>query len=102
MAEKRKDNRGRILRTGETQRKQDGRYQYDYTDATGNRRRVYALTLMDLREKEQQIQRDLQDGIDTRSGDMTLNALFKIYMDSKTELRESTRCNYLSLWENGI
>ena len=34
MSEKRRDNKGRILRTGESQRK-DGRYAYKYIDAFG-------------------------------------------------------------------
>ena len=40
MSEKRKDNKGRILRTGESQRK-DLTYQFRYTDVTGKRRTVY-------------------------------------------------------------
>ena len=36
MSEKRKDNKGRILRTGESQRK-DLIYQYRYTDIRGKR-----------------------------------------------------------------
>ena len=32
MSEKRRDNKGRILKTGESQRK-DGRYLYKYTSA---------------------------------------------------------------------
>ena len=34
MSEKRRDNKNRILRTGESQRK-DGRYAYKYVDAFG-------------------------------------------------------------------
>ena len=41
MSEKRRDNRGRILRTGESQRK-DGRYAFKYTDAYGKPQFVYA------------------------------------------------------------
>ena len=44
MSEKRKDNKGRILKTGESQRK-DGIYQYRYTDFRGKRQTVYASTL---------------------------------------------------------
>lgn len=73
---KRVDNKGRVLRNGEMQRKQDGRYLYRYVDLSGTKRTVYALTLLELREKEKQIERDLQDGIDTSKGDMTLNQLF--------------------------
>ena len=100
--EKGADNKGRILCTGERQRPEDNRYLYRYFDSTGKRRIIYALTLSELREKEKQIQRDLQDGIDISRSDMTLNQLFQMYMDNKTDLRESTRCNYISVWNNGL
>lgn len=51
MAKSRKDSRGYVLRTGESQRK-DGRYSYSYTDLDKNRRTVYAKTLVELRAKE--------------------------------------------------
>lgn len=101
-AKKRTDNRGRILRNGELQRKEDNRYLYRYTDLSGKKRTVYALTLVELREKEKQIERDLQDGIDSSKGDMTLNQLFYTYMETKSDLRESTRRNYLAVWKNAI
>ena len=41
MSEKRKDSKGRILRTGESQRN-DLTYQFRYTDVTGKRRTIYA------------------------------------------------------------
>ena len=44
MSAKRKDKKGRVLRTGESQRK-DLTYQYRYQDITGKRRTVYAPTL---------------------------------------------------------
>ena len=45
MSEKRRDSKGRILRTGESQRK-DGRYAYKYTDACGKTQFVYAWKLV--------------------------------------------------------
>ena len=99
---KRTDNKGRILRTGEMQRSEDNRYLYRYVDLSGKKRTVYANTLVELREKEKQIERDLQDGIDSSKGDMTLNQLFYAYMDTKSDLRNSTRCNYLAVWKNAI
>lgn len=93
MAEKRKDNKGRNLRTGESQRK-DGRYMYRWT-VDGKEQTVYALKLDELREKERQIQRDLEDGVDSRKADATtLNDMFDKYMSGKTELKQSTRTNY--------
>lgn len=99
---KRVDNKGRVLRNGEMQRKQDGRYLYRYVDLSGTKRTVYALTLVELREKEKQIEHDLQDGIDTSKGDMTLNQLFYTYMETKSSLRESTRHTYMAVWKNDI
>lgn len=99
---KRTDNKGRILRTGEIQRSEDNRYLYRYVDLSGKKRTIYASTLVELREKEKQIKRDLQDGIDISRGEMTLNQLFQIYMDAKTDLRESTRRNYISVWNHGL
>ena len=77
MSEKRRDSKGRILRTGESQRK-DGRYAYKYTDACGKTQFVYAWKLVptdktptgkrddvSLREKVKEILRDISDGIDT-------------------------------------
>lgn len=42
---KRKDSKGRNLRTGESQRK-DGRYAYKYTDAYGKPQFVYSWKLV--------------------------------------------------------
>ena len=44
MSTKRKDNKGRVLRNGECQRK-DGRYQYDYVDAFGKTKSLYSWKL---------------------------------------------------------
>lgn len=79
MSEKRRDNKGRILKTGERQRK-DGRYLYKYIDALGKPQSVYSMDrvpkgkrdCVSLRENEQEIHRDLQDGIDTIGKKMTL------------------------------
>ena len=54
MANSRKDSRGYVLRTGESERK-DGRYSYSYTDLERNRRTVYAKTLVELRKIERKI-----------------------------------------------
>ncbi len=51
MSEKRKDNKGRILKTGGSQRK-DLIYQYRYTDCHGKRQTIYSSGLKELREKK--------------------------------------------------
>lgn len=88
---RRKDNKGRVLNTGEIQRK-DGRYCYRYMDLTGKRRNIYAYSLNELRDKEKQINKDLDDKI--YSNNVTLNTVFDRYMSVKKNLREGTRHKY--------
>lgn len=45
MAQARKDNRGRALRKGESQRKSDLMYIYTYQDPFGKRRYIYSKDL---------------------------------------------------------
>lgn len=101
MAEKRKDSKGRVLKTGESQRP-DGRYRYTWRN-NGKQQEVCALTLAELREKERQIQRDMEDGVDSRKADTTtLNDMFTKYMAGKTELKQSTRTNYNYMYKNYV
>ena len=62
MSEKRKDHKGRILRTGESQRK-DLIYQYRYTDVQGKRQTIYSSGLKELREKEKKSRSSLTKGL---------------------------------------
>lgn len=106
MSEKRRDNRNRILRNGESQRK-DGRYAYKYIDATGKQQFVYSWKLektdklpegkrdcLSLREKERQILRDLDDQIAPRGGEMTVLELVQKYIRQKTGVRPNTEAGY--------
>lgn len=89
--ERRKDSKGRVLKTGESQRK-DGRYCYRYKALNGERKYIYDMDLNSLREKERQINRDIEDGI--CSNDITMNECFDRYMKTKVDLREGTRHKY--------
>lgn len=95
--ERRKDNKGRVLHTGESQRK-DGLYVYQYKDVSGKRKSAYANNLSDLRKQEKKINKDLRDNINTANAEITLNEQFDRYMLLKTQIRNSTRQGYLSLW----
>lgn len=57
---------------------------------------------MCLRDKIKAIERDLQDGIDHSKADMTLNQLFDLYIDSKVNIREHTKSNYMLLWRTAV
>ena len=112
MAEKRRDSKGRILKTGEVQR-EDGKYMYRYVDSDGVRKTVYSWRLVEtdrvpagrkdgpaLRTLIQQVNKDLEDGIrPLTSIDITLNEQFQSFMESRKDLKETTRCNYLCLYK---
>ncbi len=103
MASSRKDFQGRVLRKGEGQRKEDGRYVYRYTTPYGKRCSVYGTTLEELREKEKQLVRDQLEGLDTYvAGSTTLNYVFDRYMSTKAELRGTTRTNYLYMYNRFV
>ena len=98
----RKDSKGYALRTGECQRK-DGRYSYSYTDRFGKRHIIYARTLVSLREKEKALQRDYDDGLDpVKAQRMTLNTVVDRYLSQKHELKETTKANYLYMYNHFV
>ena len=90
---RRKDNKGRVLRTGESQRK-DLIYQYRYTDALGNRKCIYASDLKTLREKEDELQKSLEDGLDYAGGEITVYELLQRYLSLKCGVRYNTKVGY--------
>ena len=93
MSEKRKDNKGRILKTGESQRK-DLIYQYRYKDGRGKGQCIYDANLQSLRKKEVDIQKELDDGIDYNSGMMTVVELLERYISLKQGVRYNTKVGY--------
>lgn len=103
MSEKRRDNKNRVLRTGESQRK-DGRYAYKYTDTFGKPQFVYSWKLVPtdktpagkrddiaLREKEKEIQKDLDDGIDHIGKKMTVCQLYAKQIRHRANVRHGTK-----------
>ena len=99
--EVRRDNKGRILRTGESQRA-DGRYLYKCTNALGEPVSLYSWKLVptdkipkgkrkdiSLREKIEQLQKDLNDGIDPTGKKITVCQLY----DKKNSLRKNVKRN---------
>ena len=93
MSEKRKDHKGRILRTGESQRK-DLIYQYRDTDIRGKRQTVYSSDLRELREKEKAIQNLRDSGINYAAGKITVIELVERYISLKQGVRYNTKVGY--------
>lgn len=103
---KRRDNKGRVLRNGEFQRK-DGRYVFKYKDIDGKEKCLYSSRLEpkdklpdgarmapSLREQEDQILRNQFNGVANFGGDMTVLELVERYIETKIGVRESTRTGY--------
>jgi integrase len=115
MSEKRKDNKGRLLRNGETQRK-DGKYEYKYTDLRGERHSVYSWKLVDtdklpagkrecesLRSLEKKIERDLDEGVNEFDAKRTtLNDLSSIRLDNQKGLKKSTFLNIKQIYKKHV
>lgn len=103
MAKARKDNKGRALRKGESQRTEDMRYVYTYTDPFGRRKYIYATDLRTLREKENQLLKDQLDGLDVyAAGNADLNFVFDRYISTKTDLRKTTYTNYKYMYDHFV
>ena len=90
MSEKRRDSKGRLLKDGESQRK-DGRYQYRYTDIDGKRRCIYNLDLHALRREAEEINRHLGLGVSYQGGCAPLRELLDRLFWLKRNWTDSTR-----------
>jgi len=106
MSVKRRDNKNRILRNGESQRS-DGRYAYVYVDGNGKQKFLYSWKLestdkvpqgkrdcISLRDKIKMLNKDLNDGIAPNGGEMTVLQLVQKYVGQKTGVRHNTEANY--------
>lgn len=101
MAERRKDNKGRVLKENESQRK-DGSYDYRWRTSDGKRHSVYAPTLEELREKEQAVFKDKSDGIRTDAQKVTVNDVYDLWVQLKEGLKDNTFQNYKYMYEQFV
>ena len=106
MSEKRRDNRGRILHTGEVQLS-TGQYRYKYVDNYGDERYCYSWRLdhndrmpagkkhtESLREMEKKIEADQFDHIVVNGGKLNVLELVEKYISVKTGVRPTTMAGY--------
>ena len=105
MSEKRRDSRGRILQSGESQRL-DGRYVYVYVDNNHKQKFVYSWKLekndpipkgkrncVSLREKKKEIWKNQDKGIIPDGGEITVLELVRRYVSQKKGVRHNTKAN---------
>lgn len=88
--EKRKDNKGRILKTGESQRK-DLIYQYRYTGPDGKRVTIYDSDLKALREREKELQKLSIIGANYSSNTIKVIELVEKYINLRQGARRNTK-----------
>lgn len=97
---KRKDKKGKVLKKGESQVR-NNLYKYRWTnELSGKREVIYANTLEQLREKEKEIEKEILQGI--FRADTSLNQQIEIYLKTKTKLAKSTKSNYKYYYEHSI
>ena len=94
----RKDQKGRILKEGESVRK-DGRYQYRYKNINNQWKYVYAGTLEELRQKKEKIILGKLNGYDT-SHQYSISDVCKKWLALEQGLvKETTYANYYKCYE---
>lgn len=104
--EKRRDNKGRVLKTGESQRK-DGRYSYSYFDEIGRRKFIYSWQLdyrdavpqgkkagKSLREMEEEIENCKRIGIAPYGAGFSVLNLVRRYVSMRTSVKHTTKKGY--------
>ena len=85
---------GEYWKTGESQRKSDDIYQCRCTDIWGKTQYVYSSDLDELREKEKEIQKKIDEGIDYTKGNITVLELVERYISLKQSVRYNTKVGY--------
>ena len=89
---RRKDSKGRVLRTGESERK-DGLYQFRYMQ-NGKRKTIYASDLKELREKAQKALELKNIGLRYSTASINVLELVQKYINLKTGVRYATQVGY--------
>lgn len=98
----RKDSKGKTLRKNESERK-DGRYCYNWINSRGERRTIYASTLLELRQKEKVLIAELEDGLEPGVADrITVNQLWNKYIKQKHDLKPTTKTNYIYTYDHFV
>lgn len=114
MVKERRDNKNRILRTGEHQRK-DGRYEYKYTE-NGVTRSVYSYRLTEndkcikgrkLTKSLREMEREIQDRIAKNQSyhdayASSLNDRVDLYLSTKSYLKQTTYENYRYMYNSFV
>lgn len=98
----RKDNNNRSLKKGESQRK-NGTYCYRCKTKNHESICIYAKTLPELRQKEQDIQRDIIEGNGLhKNKNITINDMFDKWEKLKRGIKSNTKSNYVYMYKKFV
>ena len=100
MAQKRSDKSNRRLKKGERQRS-NGTYEFRWRDRMRKTHSIYAKTLEELREKENDVTRNILDGIEGNTN-LTLNDMYEKWLKVKKGLKRNTLQNYRYMYEKHV
>ena len=98
--QRRKDDKGRVLKEGEYQRA-NGTYRYRWVDKSRREHNIYAKTLDELRREEAKILKDTLDGIEAGCT-LTLNDMYERWKALKRGLKENSFRNYQYMYEKFV
>ena len=97
---RRKDNKGRVLKDGEYQRA-NGSYEYRWRE-NGKRYSIYGGTLEELRRKENDLLAEQSRGIRADARTLTINDIYRSWVQLKKGLKENTFKNYQYMYEQFV
>ena len=96
MCREKTDSKGNVLFRGERERN-DGRYEYRYTDHRGVQHSVYENRLQQLRMEEAKIAYREHKGLLYGLKELLLNDVFDMWLPGKAELKHNTIRGYRQL-----
>lgn len=99
----RKDSKNRVLKNGEGIKNRGGSdtYYYRWTDEAGKRHCIYNVDLKELREREKEILKDVNDGI-KHSALLSINDMYKMWVQIKRGLKDNTFQNYQYMYRTFV
>lgn len=99
--QKSKANQEKELREGESIHS-NGKYQFRWTDEEGKRHSIYAPTIDDLREKEQEVLKKLHTQLRPEVNNITINEMFARWKDIKRGIKDNTLQNYIYMYKQFV
>ena len=98
---RRKDSKGTVLKENENQR-ENGTYEFKWRDKRGKRHSIYAKTLDELREKEDELRKDQDNGVRVDRKNITINDYYDRWKSIKKGLKDNTFQGYKWCYEQYV